>query len=328
MWYPQKLVYTLLIVTLTLSLTAGDKLPQLWKRLQALQFSANTIPLFYTYAVKNVAGPRRIRRRLATEGTNRSNKLAALARDVDGNYYEPMEFFEEPFIISIKNVKAVNQLKNISEGHYGPMASFTMETRVYRLLRVPSEDSVLNLPLPPGSSGKPFVEIPGVLTGYEYKELLPIVLTAIKRQLSKRFTKITNASNIMHPFHRRVKDGLREQEFPLPVFLKHTPYGPIIQGSYYDFLKYNRAILLLHCRNDDPTSYYTLVWHPDHPKYTPTTLLSHLAVTYDTKKLFMFETSSTFGGTLARVRKSLASYHANVCTDDINKFKVVFTYHH
>ncbi|KAJ1952330.1 hypothetical protein IWQ62_006245, partial [Dispira parvispora] len=173
MWYPQKLVYTLLVVTLTLSLTAGDELPQLWKRLQALQFSTNTIPLFYTYAVKNVAGPRRLLERLATEGTKQSDKLATLARDVDVNYYSPITVFEEPFIISMKRVKKENRPTNILKGRYGPMSNFTMETRVYQLLRVPGEDSVLNLPLPPGYSGKPFVEIPGVLTEDEYKELLP-----------------------------------------------------------------------------------------------------------------------------------------------------------
>ncbi|KAJ1950532.1 hypothetical protein IWQ62_006556 [Dispira parvispora] len=203
-----------------------------------------------------------------------------------------------------------------------------METRVYRLLRVPSEDSVLNLPLPPGYSGKPFVEIPGVLTEDQYKKLLPTVLTAIKQHSSKRFTTISNASNFKDPFHQSVKGSLSKLKFPLPAFLMYTPHGPSIQASYYYFLKDNAAIVLLHCRNGDPTSYYTLVWHPDHPKYTPTILLSHLAVTYDVKKMFMFETSTTFGGTLARVRKSLASHHANLCTDDISKFKVVFTYHH
>ncbi|KAJ1952433.1 hypothetical protein IWQ62_006225 [Dispira parvispora] len=203
-----------------------------------------------------------------------------------------------------------------------------METRAYQLLRVPSEDSVLNLPLPPGYSGKPFVEIPGVLAEDQYKERLPIALTDIKQHSSKRFTKIMNASNFTNPFDHNIKGSISKLKFPLPAFLRDTPRGPTIQASYYYFLKDNAAIILLHCRNGDPTSYYTLVWHPDHPKYTPTTLLSHLAVTYDTKKLVMFETSTTFGSTLARVRKSLASNNANLCTDDISKFKVVFTYHH
>ncbi|KAJ1958140.1 hypothetical protein IWQ62_004950 [Dispira parvispora] len=204
-----------------------------------------------------------------------------------------------------------------------------METRAYQLLRVPSEDSVLNLPLPPGFSGKPFVEIPGGFTKADYEEKLLYIFSQIKDDLSQRFTKFPGnkkLKSLLGSSTRKLK--LDRPRFPLPAFIRDTVNGYRSEASYSPYVAQNATIVLLHCRNRDPTSYYSLVWHPDHPKYTATTLLSHLAVTYDAKKLFMYETSATFGGTLARVRRSLASHNANLCTDDVSKFKVVFTYHH
>ncbi|KAJ1966449.1 hypothetical protein IWQ62_002426 [Dispira parvispora] len=101
-----------------------------------------------------------------------------------------------------------------------------------------------------------------------------------------------------------------------------SPYNPLeftlFNNTLMNALGGKQVVVMLHCNPNDNSTYYTVIWYPDHPAYTLTTFMLYLVRTYHFAEFITMGTRDQWWDYVHYLKNIVVTTNSDVCNRESN----------